>query len=118
MAMHGKRLDIRLARRNWCSPACHYSHRKPASKNARFGWASLISKPTVASLPTIIGDMTWGVAFFQRDRLFSFQEVSLKFHQPFATKPSDSELSVIRPRRFRYRLPRDELNRNRKRSLV
>ncbi len=25
-------------------------------------------------VPTTIGDMTWGVAFFQRDRMFSFHD--------------------------------------------
>ena len=25
-------------------------------------------------MPTTIGDMTWGVAFFQRDRMFSFHD--------------------------------------------
>src|SRR5580658_1400508 len=60
------------------------------SQSATSGWASLLapyqvvfSNPrsylcgAVAGLlfvPTTIGDMTWGVAFFQRDRMFSFHD--------------------------------------------
>src|SRR5580704_3617746 len=60
------------------------------SQTAASGWASLLapykvvfSNPqsylcgAVAGLlfvPTTIGDMTWGVAFFQRDRMFSFHD--------------------------------------------
>jgi MFS family permease len=60
------------------------------SRTAASGWASLLapykvvfSNPqsylcgAVAGLlfvPTTIGDMTWGVAFFQRDKLFSFHD--------------------------------------------
>jgi MFS family permease len=59
-------------------------------QTAASGWASLLapykvvfSNPqsylcgAVAGLlfvPTTIGDMTWGVAFFQRDRMFSFHD--------------------------------------------
>lgn len=60
------------------------------SPNARPGWASMLGPyrvvfrnpqsylcGAVAGLlfvPTTIGDMTWGVAFFQRDRMFSFHD--------------------------------------------
>jgi MFS family permease len=60
------------------------------SQSATSGWASLLapyqvvfSNPrsylcgAVAGLlfvPTTIGDMTWGVAFFQRDRMFNFHD--------------------------------------------
>jgi MFS family permease len=57
---------------------------------ARSGWASVLRPYSVVFrnpqsylcgivagllfVPTTIGDMTWGVAFFQRDRMFSFHD--------------------------------------------
>ena len=64
--------------------------REPRSTTSHFGWLSVL-RPyqivfrnpqtylcgAVAGLifvPTTIGDMTWGVAFFQRDRMFSYHD--------------------------------------------
>src|SRR6202045_2087826 len=59
-------------------------------QTARSGWASVLRPYSIVFrnpqsylcgvvagllfVPTTIGDMTWGVAFFQRDRMFSFHD--------------------------------------------
>jgi len=64
--------------------------REPRSQSSSSAWASVLNPylivfrnpqsylcGAVAGLlfvPTTIGDMTWGVAFFQRDRMFSFHD--------------------------------------------
>ena len=64
--------------------------REPRSQSSTSSWASVLSPyrivfrnpqsylcGAVAGLlfvPTTIGDMTWGVAFFQRDRMFSYHD--------------------------------------------
>ena len=64
--------------------------RESSSSSSRSSWASVLNPyrivfrnpqsylcGAVAGLlfvPTTIGDMTWGVAFFQRDRMFSFHD--------------------------------------------
>jgi len=60
------------------------------AQTARSGWASVLRPYSIVFrnpqsylcgvvagllfVPTTIGDMTWGVAFFQRDRMFSFHD--------------------------------------------
>jgi len=60
------------------------------AQTARSGWASVLHPYSIVFrnpqsylcgvvagllfVPTTIGDMTWGVAFFQRDRMFSFHD--------------------------------------------
>jgi MFS family permease len=60
------------------------------SQTARSGWASVLRPYSIVFrnpqsylcgivagllfVPTTIGDMTWGVAFFQRDRMFSYHD--------------------------------------------
>lgn len=67
--------------------------REPHPQSASSSWASVLNPyrivfrnpqsylcGAVAGLlfaPTTIGDMTWGVAFFQRDRMFSYHEAVL-----------------------------------------
>src|SRR6201993_1695436 len=64
--------------------------REPRSQSSRSSWAAVLNPylivfrnprsylcGAVAGLlfvPTTIGDMTWGVAFFQRDRMFSYHD--------------------------------------------
>ena len=64
--------------------------REPRSQSSNSSWASVLNPyrivfrnpqsylcGAVAGLlfvPTTIGDMTWGVAFFQRDRMFSYHD--------------------------------------------
>jgi len=66
---------------------------EPRSQSASSSWASMLNPyrvvfrnpqsylcGAVAGLlfvPTTIGDMTWGVAFFQRDRMFTYHEAVL-----------------------------------------
>ena len=64
--------------------------REPCSQSSNSSWASVLNPyrivfrnpqsylcGAVAGLlfvPTTVGDMTWGVAFFQRDRMFSYHD--------------------------------------------
>ena len=89
-----RRLAIDLALARHREPRCRcaplLSLLPNLGRNLGSGWASLV-RPyaivfrnpqsylcgAVAGLlfvPTTIGDMTWGVAFFQRDRMFSFHD--------------------------------------------
>src|SRR6202166_2756528 len=64
--------------------------REPRSQSSSSSWASVLRPYSIVFrnpqsylcgvvvgllfVPTTIGDMTWGVAFFQRDRMFSFHD--------------------------------------------
>ena len=91
-ASHGKRFGIGLGLQVSSPVSCCSRLLLPklAPHSASSGWASVLRPYAVVFrnpqsylcgavagllfVPTTIGDMTWGVAFFQHDRMFSFHD--------------------------------------------